>query len=364
MEPKFKKEDILHLSEELERQKNSKYDVVVSTENLIVLKDGDTIKMDVPVIREDNEVEGKQFGITDYCHSQIATKTGIPYRYYQKMQEEGKLDLLAQNINTWLPSKEKRLVRILDGKVRALLSDRYRVIDNYDILWKALESVSEVKKTYGIDVNIVDAKVTEQHLYIKAVSPQLTADIKKVTGLEPVVGGIIISNSEVGAGAVSIKPFIEVIVCTNGLISDKILKRIHTGRERDIGVIDWSDETLMHEDLALFGRIQDMIKYTFDPEIFKSWVDSINKVASVELNKPIIALDNVIKHFKIPEKKKESLLNQLFKEDKSQWGLAMAVTRCAQDEEDFEKRIELEHIGAQILELPMKVLTATATKEE
>jgi hypothetical protein len=351
----FGRQDLERISEELLRQKNNKYDIVASTDNLcLVVNDPfNSVKMRVPNVGSEGNAD---FSITDYCHTQIATKTGIPTRYYRRMQEEGQLDLLTQNVNAWLPSKEKRLVRILDGSVRALLSDRYRIIDNYDILWKALETFAEIRNTHGISVVVKDAHITEQHLYIKAVSPQLVEEIQKVNGKELVQGGIIISNSEVGAGAVSIKPFIEVLVCSNGLISDKILRQVHAGRKNDVGIIDWSDETLMHEDLALFGKITDMIKFTFDPEIFKSWIGSINKVSSTKLEKPTVALDNVIKNFNIPEKKKEDLLNQMFAEDNSQWGLAMAITRCAQDESDYERQIEYEHIGAKVLEMTKEQL--------
>ena len=352
---KFGSKDFGAISQELLRQKNSKYDVVVPTNELIAVKDGDTIKLDVPIIDDTGTKE--RFGITNHCHTQIATKTNIPMRYYRRMQDEGELELLAENINTWLPSKEKRLVRILDGKVRALLSDRYRVVDNYDILWQAMDTFDWVKKNHHLTIEFRDVKVTEQHLYIKVTAPELSAEIQKVNGKEAICGGVIISNSEVGAGAISVKPFIEVLVCSNGMISDRILKRIHTGKTRDIGKIDWSDETLMHEDLALFGKISDMIKTTFDPVIFNAWVDEINNVASREVSKPQLAVDNIIKHFKLPEKRKEALLDQFFKEDNSQWGLAMAVTRVAHDEEDYENKIELERIGAQILELPSDVIT-------
>ena len=43
--------------------------------------------------------------------------------------------LLADNANRWLKDKgeDRRLIRTLDGKARALLSDKYRPLENEDL---------------------------------------------------------------------------------------------------------------------------------------------------------------------------------------------------------------------------------------
>jgi len=342
-----KRKSLSELAEELERQKNSRYDVVVPSDQLIVLKEGNQIKIDVPL----PDGETKRHGLTEWAHSQISDKTQIPKKYYDRMRETSQLDLLASNVNTWLPSKDKRLVRVLDGDVRALLSDRYRIIDNYDVLFATLEEFQKLKEETGINIEIKRADLTDQHLYIKATSPDLTDEVIK-TGdrTEPVHGGIIITNSEVGAGAFNVKPFMNVLVCQNGLIGKHVFKRVHLGREKGIGLIDWSDDTLMKQDDALWAKIRDMIHGTFTPEVFHKWVDEMNKVASVEIEKPTLAIDNIIKKFDIGKNKKDDLLNQFAKETNTQWGLAMAVTRIAQDEETYEDQIKMEEIGTEILQ--------------
>ena len=53
------------------------------------------------------------------AHQQIAARLNIPFRYYKKMQSESP-DLLDQNVNRWLnQNPERRMIRVLDGKVRA-----------------------------------------------------------------------------------------------------------------------------------------------------------------------------------------------------------------------------------------------------
>jgi len=360
------KQKRLHeLLEELERQKKTenRYDIVVPTDQLKVTVDVGTNKilMEVPQPSGDS----KYHAITDFCHEQIADKCGIPRKYYQRMLEDDKLDLLKENINEWISSKEKRLIRVLDGKVRALLSDRYRCIDNYDIFESALEEFKNIQKNKGLDIQIIDAKLTETNLYIKVTSPQLTAMIKHWRGSEEQVeGGVIITNSEVGRGAFTVKPYINVLVCTNGLISSTILKRVHLGEKKELGIIDWSDETKQLQDATLWSQIKDMINHTFDLEVFKQWIDEINQKATTEILKPKLAVDNIVKRFStIPKGAVDDLLNQFTRERPTQWGLAMAVTRVAQDQADYNKQVEWEKVGAEILELPIKAIVKEEKEE-
>lgn len=355
--------DIRKLAEELDRQKKNRYDLVVPSDQLLVLTEDNNVFMDVAQPpNEKGKIEHKQHNITDYCHSQISWKTSIPMKYYRKMKDE-KPDLLATNINAWLPSKEKRLVRILDNEVRALLSDRYRIIDNFDVAFMALEEFKNIAEKHNLNINVKRSDLTDTHMYIKVTSPDLVDEIiaeKERKKGDKINGGIIITNSEVGAGCFKVMPFVEVLRCANGLIGDDVLKKIHLGREMGIGEIDWSDETLRLGDEALWSKMRDMIQATFDPETFHEWIDRINGVAQVEIEKPVTAVNNVVKHFKLPESMKEDLLNQFSKESSTKWGLSMAITRVAQDNNDYENQIEMEKIGNEILNMNIEKILVEA----
>lgn len=161
------------IAQELERQKMSRYDIVVPTDMLKVCVDvgTNTISMSVP------QVDGgtKYHGINEYAHGQIANKCGIPKQYYDKLRSLGKYELLANNVNEFLPDKERRLVRVLDNDVRALLSDRYRVIDNHDVLYNVLGEFRNIQEHIGMNIDVDRADITDTHMYIKASSPELTA---------------------------------------------------------------------------------------------------------------------------------------------------------------------------------------------
>ena len=109
------------LGRELQRQRRNRQDFLADTRTLEVESNnyGSTLHLSL-----DGKTYG--FGIGELAHQQIAARLNIPYRYYAKMQSEAP-DLLDRNVNTWLEQKpERRMIRVLDGKVRAFLSDRSR----------------------------------------------------------------------------------------------------------------------------------------------------------------------------------------------------------------------------------------------
>ena len=105
---------------ELERQSKVKQDFVASTEAMEIKSDGH-----LSLYSSDDE---RSFSITDNTHSQIAQRLNIPLKYYQRMRFDAPA-LLATNVNTWFLEKpERRMIRTLDGKARAFLSDRFSLL--------------------------------------------------------------------------------------------------------------------------------------------------------------------------------------------------------------------------------------------
>lgn len=141
--------------------------------------------------------------------------------YYDKMLEEYP-ELLAQNVNAWFQREPAvRMVRTIDGTARAFLSNRYRRIDNLDIAGIVLPVLQEME-----GMHFESCQLTDSRMYIKVVNTRLEAEV--VPG-DIVQSGIIISNSEVGLGSVSIQPLVYRLVCSNGM--DEIAALAHTLRE-------------------------------------------------------------------------------------------------------------------------------------
>lgn len=172
--------------------------------------------------------------VNDLGHSQVADYTGMPKPYYDRLRESDQ-SLLAANVNHWMQKKgsERRLVRTINGAVRALLSDRYQRIDNYEVAEVALHARGKIP-----GLRVVSSAITQQRLYIKAVSDTVQATVTGSHRVGDVVeAGVVVSNSEVGLGSVSIQPFAYFLVCANGMVRSKEgLRAAHVGRRIDTSV--------------------------------------------------------------------------------------------------------------------------------
>jgi hypothetical protein len=327
------KMDLRRLVEELERQRRNRLDLIVESRTLKAIPGNlYCLKLAIP--------DYGGYPLTEWAQGQLADKLGIPRRYYQRMVESRKLRLLAENVNAWLKDGGKRLIRILDGKIRAFLSDRYKVMDNYDLVFLLLD---EFKKRETVELYRID--LTETMLYLKAIDKTLVASIRDG---DIVCGGLIIRNSEVGASALRVEPFMLRKVCSNGLILERSLKKIHLGRQTmEVGEIDWSEETRELEDRALWSKVRDIIRATFDKRIFQSWVERLRESTKVEIEKPIEAVNNIVGHLGLTEEQKQRLLMHF--SEPTKYGLINAITNLARKLKDVEEQIRLEEFGGKIL---------------
>jgi hypothetical protein len=330
--------DLVGLVEELKRQKMNSLDIIAEDEHIYAIPD-ENYGLVLGVYKT-----GK-WPLTEWAHSQLAEKTGIPKKYYDRMLQAEEFELLADNINTWLRDG-KRLIRILDGKVRAILSDRYRMVDNYDLVFLALD---EFEKKETIEIHKID--LTETMLYIKATDRTLTETIKEQ---DIVYGGLVIRNSEVGASALRIEPFILRKVCSNGLILPKILKKIHLGRQiTEVNdEISWSDETKELEDKAFWSKVRDIIRATFDKQTFQSWVEKLKESTKIEIKKPMEAVNNIVGHLGLSEEQKQKLLMHF--SEPTKYGLINAVTNLASQTKNADEQVKLEEFAGEILQTPLK----------
>ena len=197
---------IQEAAKEIMRQSQAKADYLVNTANLhMETCDG------IPTLRllDDSGIDRVEpLDILTTAHRQMGSYLNIPWKYYERMLQCN-IGLLAQNVNTWLQQgPEQRMIRTIDGRARAFLSNRYRRIDNIDIAKITLPIIQEMPDALYESCNLSD-----DYMYIKVVNPRLTAEV--VPG-DIVQAGVVISNSETGQGAVCVQPLIYRLVCSNG----------------------------------------------------------------------------------------------------------------------------------------------------
>lgn len=345
------------LGEEIARQSAAKLDYKADTRKLEMLP------AQVPLLQIHGlQDENLAYTITDYAHRQIGTRLGIPATYYDSMRTQAP-GLLTTNVNYWFQGKpERRLIRTLDGNVRAFLSDAYRLIDNFDVM----TTVMPILRAAG-NVTIRSCDLTEKKMYLKVVYPDLEREVK--TG-DPVRFGAVISNSEVGAGSVSVAPFCERLVCTNGMIVMDLAKRkYHIGRvsESDEDVSIFKGDTLQADDKAFVLKLRDVIQASLEEASIENQLAKMRLAAGITVSatggEAIDAVEVVAKKVLLTESEKKSFMASLLGGgDFSGWGYANAVTATAELCDSYDRATELEMIGGEMIGWSAKQWEATFAK--
>lgn len=342
---------LVELAQELDRQNNAKQDYLLDTRNLIM--DADFNGAVLTMHDEDNSLN-TILGINEVAHSQIGSELGIPKNYYEKMRKKNP-QLLADNVNTWFMQEPKvRMVRTLDGTARAFLSDRYRRIDNYDIANQVIPMLND------LNVKFESNEVTDSRMYIKVVNERLTREVKPG---DYVQSGVMITNSEVGLGRVTIQPLLYRLVCTNGMVVNDLRSgathRRHVGRRltADDGYVLYANDTMLADDHALLLKIRDTIRAALDEVHFTNLIDNMRAAAEVPITTTHIPemVKLAAPTFGFTQKEGEGILDRLIRDgDLSLYGFSNAVTRYAQDVESYDRSTELEAIGYNILTMPSR----------
>ena len=331
------------LAIELDRQQAVKKDMIV---------DMGALSMDTGEAGLALQVTGgnmaAKYGINDIAHRQIGQTLKIPALYYDRMRAEYP-ELLAQNVNGWFARTPdtKRMLRTMDGTARALLSDRYRRIDNFEVASAVLPIIS------GMDgASVESCELTDSRMYLKVVNPRVTAEVKKG---DIVQAGIIISNSEVGMGSVNVSPLVYRLVCSNGMIAqDGAVRKYHVGRANEGGE-DFSiyrNETIEADDKAFLMKLEDSVKAAVDQARFAAIVDKMREATEATMEAKVVpqVVELASKEYGITEAEGKGILGHLIAGgDLSLYGLANAVTRQAQDVESYDRSTELEATGYKII---------------
>jgi Domain of unknown function (DUF932) len=334
--------NLTQMAAELERREAAKRDFIADTAQLTIDNEA----------RVEMNLGGNTpaFSPTEHFRRQMATHFKVPAEYAERIRTSHP-DLYAGTFNTFLHrERTKRMVRTLDGTARAFLSDRYRPLDNHDLAMAVLPELMD-----RTDMTIESTEFTETRFYIKAVSKRLTTEVKRGDAVQM---GLVISNSEVGAGALKVEPLIYRLVCLNGMIMpDYGTRKAHLGR-REVGVEDafelFTDKTRQLDDAAFFSKVRDTVTGLLSMGTLEKIVAKMREATEQEL--PTTDIPGIVeltgKRFGYNEQTRQGILSHLITGgDLTRYGLMNALTRQSQDEADYELATQLEADGGRIIEL-------------
>jgi hypothetical protein len=334
------------LLKELSRQAEAKRDFRTPTTKLL-MHGGENLSIDL----KDNAVG--YFGVSEHTHNQIGTRLAIPAKFYDRLRKE-QPDMLDYNVNELFRRKpETRMVRTLDGKARAFLSDRYARRDNWDLVQAITGDLYKAKQELGLVIE--SCQITERKLYIKFVTPKIEADVKPG---DTVQAGGVISNSEIGEGYATAYPFVKRLICVNGMIiEDYGQRKAHIGKRvtaEEEAMEIYSDETLAADDHAFWLKIRDTMRLVLQPERFNLILSKLRESAGVKIeSNPEDVVEELGNRYVLDSNEQKEVLRNLIDGGVglTKWGLANAITSTAEKSESYDRATELEKLGGTIIDL-------------
>jgi hypothetical protein len=321
---------------------------------------------------------------TAVCDEGIAEKLRVPLSYVRRLRAD-RPDLFDANVNGWLHGRRTRradgtveetapadgrsfLLRAFrgddggEGIARALLSDRYRIVDNLDVLMAALDGVRHA----DADVDIVGADLTDRRMHVRIAAPavrELAPDLlggyrspfSGATGADnPVIfAGLVLSNSETGGGAFTLTPRLTIEVCNNGMtITKDALRSVHVGGRLEEGVVRWSDETQQKTLDLVRSQTADAVKTFLDVDYVRSVVATMREKAGVPVADPAATVQHVAKSLKFTEEAADAILDHFIRGGQvTAGGVMQAVTSYAQTVDDADVAADVEAAALDALAL-------------
>lgn len=264
--------------------------------------------------------EPAHYALSDHATSQLCQRLEIPVPYFRRLP--GEMKATVANYDIGRLKDKSYLLRGKGDWIRAFLSADYTPYDNKQIT----ETVHSLLGTGAITIK--DFVLEETNVYLKLVSEEI---VDHSMGLK---AGIMICNSEVGLGSVSVEPFVFRKPCTNDLIvaQEKAFRHAHihfTAHEFD-------------------RRMAGGISHAF--EVASSILDAFIKTHQESVPDPLEAIRRIAEERQMSQKFTDQVVSGYLAEPAStRFGIINAFTRAAQGLAPIQ-RIEMERFAGTLLE--------------
>jgi len=359
---------LANLINELERQQDTKVDFVADARQFGVHFNGDGLMIG-GVDERVREWMPDESGFTRNGLNQFLAKCdpGVPRTFYDKLPQ----DNITSDFLTHLfrNSGKRRLFRMLDGKVRAVQSDQYKIVDHIDLAFSALQTVQ------AVGGEVIDCRLTDSEMRISFTTREVAgrviagqkegpagwqadATFRKMTGLrwgdyEPPFGSetvhpcISLRNSETGQGGLHVEMGILESACLNMALVQKQIAKVHLGQRMEVGMYEADTREAMGR--ALIMQVRDVLQRSFNPEWFNKLCAKLNETASTEIEHPTSAVMNFAAVHKMPDAQRDKVLQHFLSEAQyNVFQLARAVSRSAQ-EFDAGAATEMEQLAGETM---------------
>ena len=367
------------LVQTLNKQHHQKYDVVVPSK-FLSSQDGKLILNESPngvstindvlagmgISSIDEERTAKSFLYSEHFISTMCEKIKLPRVYFEHLSRSLYGDMIDYNVSELFNRAEGNfLLRSFvnpdtgEGIARALLSDKFKVIDNLDVLYACMKAIKDT----GVNVKIESCDITETKLHARFYCPDIIQQAPELLsnyrsprrGLNDdsdfgIYAGFTIQNSEVGTSSFQIAPRLVVGACRNGMVFKRdASKWKHLGSRMDEGIVKVQQDTKAKEHELIMLQARDAVATFCSPDYLGSKIESISS-NNHSITKPQQAIDHVIKHYELPKTITDDLMTYFTKGgDVTRFGISQAMTAIAYEYPNADTAHEIEVASVKLM---------------
>lgn len=246
---------------------------------------------------------------------------------------------------------------------RALLSSRFAALDNRMMLAAVLQGCQQAGMADSVQVH--DADLTDNRMAVRIVAPTIAfaaheflkgyrSPYRRPGEQSPMVfAGILLTNSELGGGAVQLTPRVVFEACSNGLQMTKDVERsIHVGARLEEGRVEWSQDTHRRNLELITAKTADAVRRFLSMDYVETAIASLTRVAGVEVADPMETVAYVAKESGWTDAEMKGIFNLFIQGGQTTaGGVLQAVTAHVQTVADPDRAHELEAGAVGMMEL-------------
>jgi len=372
---------LYNIAEELKRQRDARNDFVIDTNDLrFGLNEAGDPRLFASNSSAADFIPRAGYPLLDQAFTQLCQKAhpgGIPTKFARRAWEHNRRRFSDYITNLLYDNPKRRLVRVLDGKVRAFLGQNYKAIGSLEIATFALQQAEEHNALP------IEASITDQHMRLRFVSREVVEKLERVRNESQhgwFAGGlgskdalrkvaaqhwgdlpgdqahpaISFRNSETGHGGADADGGLLLACCFNLAWVVRGVHEVHIGEKLEEGV--FTEATIRkHADLVQ-AKIRDFTKAHFDKERFAELMAKTNNANEHQIKAPSVALRVAIESSAaLADDDLDQLLNYVSEQPgkATAFNIGQAISRFAQDQTP-DGGEELEWLAGQICSGGMK----------
>jgi hypothetical protein len=253
-------------------------DYIAPVTSLEFIRDTDRVNLNLRGIAN---VNYDAFRLHDHAQGQIADKLGVPPSYLKSLiggkdwQKNLSVDIM--NTHSANITRERVLVRTVEGEVRGFLSDKYRRLNSMEIFVAFLLAAQQNGNV------LVDAHSGETKGFLEVINPNIIEFDTPLNGRNFAAIGARIRNSDFGDGALEVYQFLLMVRCMNGLVGESRLKEFHLGG-RIPDNISISEDTYRKDTAAKAALVGDIMKSLYTGDNTTAMIERIKGASAKEVD--------------------------------------------------------------------------------